>query len=219
MAKFSSLVQGPRARKPVTMPLLGARFDAETGKWEGPHVELDLRPLRPDEHDKVLAEARKYAISLGVAEPAPGDDLFESGKMLHTLAIACVDRESPPHAPAPFFDGGVPGILEADSLIPEILCSLYDQQQAFQYEVNPLRKNMTPAEFTATVMRMAKDGDEEIGFFGCMVPGMLWSFTHSMAKLLAPSMMRASLSTSDSASPTTPPETSTETAPPPRPVA
>lgn len=197
MPKFSSIVAGPRARKRVVLPLPGAACDGETGKWDGPTVDVDVRTVRADEHDKVLASARRYAIENGVAEPSDGDELFERGRILHTLAIACVDVDSPVDAPAPFFDGGVEQILSSESLTPEVLAYLYEQQAIFQDESSPLMKTQSPVEFTAALMATA-EGD--MSFFVYSRPGLRWSFTHTMAKLLAESMKRASRSSSDSSS-------------------
>ena len=63
--KYSSIIQGPRLRKTIDLPRPGASVDPETGAWCGPTLKLDVRPLRPDEHDAVIAKARAYAIERG----------------------------------------------------------------------------------------------------------------------------------------------------------
>jgi hypothetical protein len=198
MGKYSSIVQGPRARKTIDLPRPGAVVNMETGAWRGPTIKLDVRPLRGDEHDQVLADAKKYAEKLGSTDPTEGEELFERGRLLHTLAIACVDTDSPVDAPQPFFDGGVEQILTADELTPEVLAYLYEHQQLWQDEVSPLVKSMTPAEFATAVVRTASGENGDMSFFVSARPGMRWSFTLSMAKLLAASTLLASLSTSDS---------------------
>jgi hypothetical protein len=198
MGKYSSIVQGPRARKTIDLPRPGAVVDMETGAWRGPTIKLDVRPLRGDEHDQVLADAKKYAEKLGATDPIEGEELFERGRLLHTLAIACVDTDSTVDAPQAFFDGGVEQILTADELTPEVLAYLYEHQQLWQDEVSPLVKSMTPAEFATAVVRTASGENGDMSFFVSARPGMRWSFTLSMAKLLAASTLLASLSTSDS---------------------
>jgi hypothetical protein len=198
MGKYSSIVQGPRARKTIDLPRPGAVVNMETGAWRGPTIKLDVRPLRGDEHDQVLADAKKYAEKLGSTDPTEGEELFERGRLLHTLAIACVDTDSPAEAPQAFFDGGVEQILTADELTPEVLAYLYEHQQLWQDEVSPLVKSMTPAEFATAVVRTASGENGDMSFFVSARPGMRWSFTLSMAKLLAASTLLASLSTSDS---------------------
>jgi hypothetical protein len=201
MGKYSSIVQGPRARKTIDLPRPGAVVDMETGAWRGPTIKLDVRPLRGDEHDQVLADAKKYAEKLGANDPIEGEELFERGRLLHTLAIACVDTDSPVDAPQAFFDGGVEQILTADELTPEVLAYLYEHQQLWQDEVSPLVKSMTPAEFATAVVRTASGENGDMSFFVSARPGMRWSFTLSMAKLLAASTLLASLSTSYSEPP------------------
>jgi hypothetical protein len=198
MAKYASIVQGPRARKTIELPRPGATFDAETATWKGPTVKLDVRALRGDEHDRVLSDARAYAKKLGAENPVEGDELFERGRIVHTLAIACIDTDSPKDAPAPFFEGGVEEILGADELTPELIAYLYEQQQIHQDEVSPLLKSMSPAEFAVAVMQTAAGENGDMSFFVSSRPGMRWSFTLSMAKLLASSTMLASLSSSGS---------------------
>ena len=194
MPSYSSIVQGPRRRKPILLPRPGAVLDMETGAWSGPTIELHVRALRGDEHDQIIADARAYARGLGVGEAADGEDLYERGKMLHTLAVGCVDADSPLDSPAPFFDGGVKQIVSSEELTPEILEYLYEQQQIWQDEVNPLARAMTPAEFANAVARTAMGENGDMSFFVCARPGLRWSFTLSMARLLATSATLKSLS-------------------------
>lgn len=201
MGTFAKVAAGPRSRRTIDLPLPGARVNLETGAWDGDVVKVDVRPLRPDEHVLVLDRARAFAKKHGVEEPDDGHELYERGKIIHTLAIACIDPESSKEDPKPFFDGGAEQILASEILTPEVLAYLYDQQTAYQDECSPLLKSMSPAEFTASVLLMA--GQEQPDFFVSMRPGMRWSFTRSMANQLAGSMTRESLSTSLSDEPQT----------------
>lgn len=180
MSTFSKIVAGPRKRAPATLPLPGASWNAELGKWEGPTAELDVRALRPDEFATVLAGARQYAIDHGLKEPVPSDELFERGRMLHTLALACVDREAPKDDPDPskFFDGGVPQIEGSDLITPETVAYLFAVQALHQDEVSPLQKNQTPEQFVTAVAKIV-EGD--VDFFASMRPGMQWSFVRILA--------------------------------------
>jgi hypothetical protein len=193
MSKFSDIAEGTRARHPATLPLPGARVNAETGEWEGPTVALDLRALREDEYVQVLERARAFAVARGVAHPEPGDDIFERGKMVHTLAVACIDKDSPPEAPAPFFDGGWESIHRASNLTPEVVAYLALKQALFQDEVNPLATSQSPAEFMAAVIKTA-GGD--LGFFVNSRPGLQWSFTRTLASQLLALLADRSLSSS-----------------------
>ena len=180
MGSFSSLAKGMRTRKRVQLPLPGAHVDSETGKWVGPTVDLDVRPLRNDEHAAVLAGARAYAIEHGIAEPTDGDELYQQGKILHTIAIAYLDVDSTDGDPKPFFDGGVKQIVESDLLTPEVLGYLCMQQELVQDEANPLLKGIAPQDFVNAVMQVAGGG---LDFFVNSRPGTLWSFMRTLASL------------------------------------
>jgi hypothetical protein len=202
VAKFSTVIQGIRARKSIKLPLPGAHVDAETGQWVGPTVDLDVRALRDDEHTDVLAFALQFARKNGLEEPGDGDPLYEKGRMLKTLALACVDTDSPKDDPKPFFDGIVDGqdvgavaqIQKSEIMTPEVTAYLFMQQELLQDEVNPLLKTMTPVEFMAAAIKTA-GGDQS--FFVNSRPGMRWSFLRtSVRQLLASQNLSSSFSTS-----------------------
>lgn len=189
MAKFSEVAAGYRARRPIKLPLPGAQVDPETGEWVGPNVDLDIRVLRDDEYTDVLQHALAFARKRGLEKPEDGDPLYERGKMVHTLAIACIDRESPKEAPAPFFDGGVEQIQTSEAMTPEVIGYLFLQQQIFQDEVSPLRKDMTPAEFLAAAIQTAKGN---MAFFVNSRPGVQWNFLRTMASQFIASLAASS---------------------------
>lgn len=189
MAKFSTVVAGARARKRIQLPLPGAHVDAETGDWVGPTAELDVRALRDDEHTDVLREALGFARKRGLEKPEDGDALYERGKMLHTLAIACIDHESPPDNPQPYFDNGWEQIHKSDLMTPEVIGYLYLQQQVFQDEVSPLRKDMSPAEFYAAAISTAGGN---MAFFVNSRPGVQWNFLRTLASQLVVSLAASS---------------------------
>lgn len=180
MAKFASVIAGVRGRKPIKLPLLGASVDPATGEWTGPTVDLAVRALLEDEYADVLAGALAYAKKKGIEKATEEDEVYERGKMLHTLLIACLDPESPTEAPAAFFDS-IEQISRSEVMTPEVIAYLYLQQQAWQDEVNPLLKGVTPVEFFAAMAKMA-GGD--MGFFVHSRPGTLWSFMRIMASRL-----------------------------------
>ena len=194
MAKFSDVAAGARARRSIRLPLPGAQLDAESGAWLGPTAALDVRVLRNDEHTDILRDALAFARKRGLETPEDGDPLYEQGKMLHTLAVACIDCDSPKDAPQPYFDGGWEQIHASEVLSPEVLHYLYLQQQIFQDEVSPLLKGMSPMEFMAAAIKTAA-GD--MSFFVNSRPGMQWSFTRTLARqLLASQSLSSTFSTS-----------------------
>jgi hypothetical protein len=200
--KFSSILNEPRKRKTITLPLPGAQ-QTDDGTWEGPTVKVDVRALTGIEPDTVHTLAVDYAKKRSGGGELD-QDLVESGRIIHTLILACIDTDSPPESPQPFFDTGVEGIENSNVLLPELKQYLYEQQQLHQDETNPLVGTQTPEQFAAAVVATAQ-GD--MSFFVCMRPGMLWSFTHSMASLLMPLMLQGSQPSSPSE-----PQERTETA-------
>ncbi len=191
MPKFSDVIQGARARKPIKLPLPGAQIDSETGQWLGATVDLLVRPLIDEEHTRVLKHALAFARKNGLEEPGEGDPLYERGRMLETLAIACLDTDSTDDLPIPFFDGidaktkehvgAVAQIQRSEIMTPEVVSYLFLQQQMFQDEVNPLLHTMSPGEYMAAAIKTAQ-GD--MSFFVNSRPGMQWSFVLTTVKQL-----------------------------------
>lgn len=211
MATFSEVAGGVRTRRATKLPLPGASLNVETGDWEGPTVPLDLRALNEAEYETVLEEARKFARKRGLESPESGDDLYERGKIVHTLAIACIDRDSPEEDPKPFFDGKlkdgsiVPAwqqIQQSEILTPEVLGYLYEHQQLLQEDVAPMKKELTPAELMAGALATARGN---MGFFVGLRPGTRWSFVRILANRFIDSLAPSSPSSTSSEPPTTTP--------------
>ena len=198
MATFGSLVRGPRARKRVKLPMPGSSVDPETGELSGDVIELDVCGLNPVERSEVAARARAFAKARGVDDPRDEDELYEWGKILHTLVLTCIDKDSTEDAPSPFFDGGFDQLHETKLLGPEHVAFLYEQQQQWQDECAPGLKSQTPEEFWAAVVKTAA-GD--MSFFVNARPGMRWSFTRTLAALHLSSLTDKSHSSSPSAPP------------------
>lgn len=210
MAKFSEVAQGARARRPAKLPLPGASVDGETGEWIGPTQELHVRALNEEEHGLVLERALAFAKKRGLESPEDGDALYERGKMLHTLALAYVDKDSPEDAPAPYFDGVMRDgsvveawlqISKSEVMTPEVVGYLYEVQQIMQDDVAPMRKDMTPAQFMAAALTTAKGN---MSFFVGTRPGTRWNFVRTLA-----SQFVASLAAKSPSTPSSEPQTST----------
>lgn len=195
MPNFSEVAAGIRARRPILLPLPGATVDEETGEWSGPTHPLDIRALNEGEHDEVLAAALAYCRSKGLERPEEGDAIYERAKMLHTIARACIDRDSPPENPQPFFDGGVEQIQKSEVMTPEVIGYLYEQQRLMQDDVAPLKKDMSPAEFFAAAVETAKGN---ISFFVNSQPGMQWNFVRTLASQFIASLESNSHSSTSS---------------------
>lgn len=205
MAKFSEVAQGARARRRIKLPLPGAQVDGETGEWIGPTDELDVRVLREDEYVEVLAKSLAFAKKHGLETPEDGDALYERGKMLHTLLIACVDWESPTDSARPYFDGGWEAIHKSEVMTPEVIGYLYLQQQMFQDEVSPLLADISTPEILAAAVKTAGGN---LSFFVNSRPGAQWSFVRFLA-----SQFIASLATKSPSSLSSEPQTTTSDSP------
>lgn len=180
MGRFKSIVAGPRKRKTITLPFPGARFDPIVGTWEGDTDTLDVRALRPDEYDKVVENAKAFAKTHGSDNPTDGDEHFERGRMLYTLLVSCLDKDSPIDAPVTYFES-LEEIQTSEVLLPETQQYLFQHQRMWQEDISPLRMTMTEDEYLAGIIQAAK-GDTD--FFLSLRPGTQVSFMRSMANQL-----------------------------------
>lgn len=199
MAKFSEIAAGIRARRPAKLPLPGASVDDATGEWIGPVQELEVRPLNEGEYGEVLAKALAYAREKGLENPEEGDAIYERGKMLHTLALACIDKDSPQEKAAPFFDGGVAQIQGSEIMTPEVVAYLYEVQQLMQDDVAPMKKDLSPADFMAAALQSAQGN---MAFFVNSRLAVRWSLLRTLANLYI-----ASLANNLPSSPSSEPQT------------
>jgi hypothetical protein len=142
--RFSDIAKGTLATKAITLPLHGAEHP------------LAVRPLNGAEQGDTFAAARAYAVSKGVAEPKPGDRLYDLGLMAATIALGCVCSDD---ATKPFFDGGQDQILA--HLDADRIALLYEQHQAWQDECSPRASKMSGAEFFVKVMEVANAKADE----------------------------------------------------------
>lgn len=197
MGRFKKHLQGIRPRKTVILPFLGASFDMKTAEWSGPIDKVDLRPLGPDEYDLVLARAAKFVKDHGREPGEDENELYERGKIVHTLAIACIDPDEPTDSvePGKYFESWEE-IHTAKSLTPEILDYLIHQQRCWQDEVSPLRRNMSEEDYIDGVRKLAEG---ELDFFLYMRSGMQLSFALSMARQLSRLMKNESPTSSSPA--------------------
>lgn len=171
--KFSQLVRGIREERDVTLP--------GVSKPDGTPVTFRVRPLTGTEELDVVAGAIAHAKAKGVTDPKAGDELFDLGRMVHALARASVDPDSPKDARTPFFDGGVEQVL---SLHVEVITYLYEQQELHQAQCGPQQGKLSADDLFAAASEVAGPAGEA-SFFR-MSPLTRWIFTRSLAcQLLA----------------------------------
>jgi hypothetical protein len=207
MASFSQITKGTRARKTVALPMgNGPAFRPEMEEGgavrfspAGDFIPVDLRPLSPGELADALSKARARAIALGVVDPSDGNHIYDLAEMEYTLAMACVDHDSPADAPRPFFDGGVEQIRSSAELGRDRLAFLFEQFQLFQDECSPTIAKVSAAEFMGSIAMLA--GDEGASFFWSMGPTLRASCTLFLARqwLTSPSPRSPSSPTSEPA--------------------
>lgn len=173
MAKLKDLMRGRKARRTVPFPMpIGT---------DGPGIEVDLLVLDGDKEEGVLVAARADAISRGVAEPKLGEPIYDLRLMLHTLLASCVDRDSPPDAPAPFF-ASVEEILGA--LDRERIAHLYALQQVWQESLAPTKRENLTDERVLEICLEAADEEDSLRFFEKLQPVTLARCFHFSARQL-----------------------------------
>jgi hypothetical protein len=208
MPKFSDIQKGTRARRTiefpadntrckllVPLPELADQQARDQERWEkeraaqpgqaapiapGATVKVDLRVLSGEEEAVVLDKARKFAIGRGVKVPRDGEPIYDLAVMIETLALACVDSESPEEAPALFFESSRE-IL--DGMDRERIVYVYTVWETWQEECSPQAKTMPPEEFFDIVVRAA-DSEDPTDPFCRLRPGMQWICFRTMASLL-----------------------------------
>lgn len=165
--KFSEAAKGTRAERVVTVDLA-----------RGKHT-FAIRPLTGNEEAEALAGARDFTKSKGSVDPKPGDPLFELGIAVHTIAIGCVDVDSPETARAPYFDGGAPQIL--GELAREEIAYLYERHAQWQDECSPTVSKLQGGELIAELIRQVEAEDD--GPFVRLRPAVRWHLLRTTARL------------------------------------
>ncbi len=169
--RFSAILKGTRARRTVTIDGIAD----ESGKL----VPIDVRALNGIEQGEVLSKARAYAIEKGVKDPKDGEPIYDLGKQVHTLLLACLDSDSPADAPRPFFATAA-DVLE---LTRDHRCYLYEHQEAWEdwCAPRPSRLNDTDLLKLATEMCAADEGDDSP--FLRLRPVLRWTLLRTLALL------------------------------------
>jgi hypothetical protein len=156
--------------------------------------EVGLRVLTGGESAMVIQKAGEYARANG-GTGALDDPLYGLGIQAYTLALACVDPDTDPKNPDPFF--GEVGDLTLESAAQEILSTphlgrdgivfLYEAQELWQDMCSPQAHKIGAQEFMRVIGETVATGDPR-GFLA-LRPGTRFSCFHSMAQLYLSSQM------------------------------
>ena len=128
--KFSQVVAGKRAERPITFEFRGVT-----------HTAL-VRPLDAMEEGQALSRATAYAQEHKALEAKPGNPLFDLGLMSNIVALAYLDPESPENAREHYFDS----VAQVMSLDGELLQHLHARQEIWQQECSPTKANLAGTE-------------------------------------------------------------------------
>jgi hypothetical protein len=197
-ASFTDILRGAKARKPVAFPRPSITA-ALLSKEPTEEVLVDLMPISGEEEAVVLTRARAFAVERGVADPKPGDPIYDLGLMVETLAVGCIDHESPPDAPARFFASAeeIRSFLDRERIV-----YLYELHALWQDELAPLGRTLSEDEYYKAVLKLADAEDPSLPF-AMYRPAILGNFMLSMARQLRDLVLVKSPLGSSSSSDTT----------------
>lgn len=139
--KFSQVVAGKRAERPITFEFRGVT-----------HTAL-VRPLDAMEEGQALSRATAYAQEHKALEAKPGNPLFDLGLMSNIVALAYLDPESTENAREHYFDS----VAQVMSLDGELLQHLHARQEIWQQECSPTKANLAGTELLNALVKLAED--------------------------------------------------------------
>lgn len=186
--KFSQIIRGTRARKTVTIEGI------ETP--DGAAIPIDVRPLNGLEQADTLGKARAFAEARGVKEPRDGEPIYDLGKQVYTLLLACLDHDSPSDKPAPFF-ASADEVLELDR---DRRSYLYELQEMWEDECAPRPSAMESKDFLSWCMDVCAANEGDDGPFVQLRPVLRWSCVRTLAAIHVLSQTHKSASGSPSES-------------------
>jgi len=148
MTTFAQMKRGRRAVDRVELRL-------NDGGPDDTLVTL-VRVLAPGEEIEVIRQATAHAIAKGVEKPGNGDEIFDLALWAHTLALVCLDPDSPENARTPTF-ASVAELLSDDpnGLTSEHLSYLFERWHAWQDACSPRVKEMTEVEAIELCTKLA----------------------------------------------------------------
>lgn len=162
MPRLRSILKGTRQLRRVEIPLKNMIQDGVPVV-----VPVGLRVLSGEDYAQILAFATKFAVDRN-AKPEPGNETYDYGKAVGTVAIACADADSDPNAPVPFFgESDSPSLEEraADVLSNQLIgrdtiLYLVECQDVWQDECSPQPGvgERTPEDYFKMIGEVAAEG-------------------------------------------------------------
>ncbi len=152
MARLKDMAKGDRAYCHKTLPLLN---NQKLG------IAIGVLPF--GEEGDAYAEARKYAIAKGVTDPKKGEPIYERALALHIVYASCFDPDQLPDKRVRTFESTqeIEEVLDHDRV-----AMLFQWQRAWQREISPSPKGLTPQDYLKMVVSTAEaEEGEEIPFF------------------------------------------------------
>jgi hypothetical protein len=206
VARLKSIIKGDRQIFRTTIPL--KNMVGSDGAPVSVPVGLTIlnNQTGSDDYGVVLAYATKYAQSKG-AEPKSGVEAYDYGKAVATIAIACVDPDSPLDNLSPFFgtsdkptfEERVLDVLSNKAIGRDTILFLAECQDVWQEECSPQPGSgeRTPEQYHQMIAEVVTEGP--LGFLRLNASSRL-KFLHFTACLLLEFQMSNTMSGS---SPTT----------------
>lgn len=208
-------LKGTRAITRVPLPLCNtpgslledqpelAAQRAQDGDPDRSEVEVGIRALNPGEFATVIERAHEYATTRGITMLDERNPVYSLGYTLNLLALACVDPDSDPKDPDPFFgtrgnvQSAIDEMLASDHLTRDSLLYLSEHQEAWQDKVSPQATKIGAEKLWALAAEVAASNDARP--FLALRPGMQWRLVHFLASQWLSLLSSNSPSGSDSA--------------------
>jgi hypothetical protein len=158
---------------------------------DGSVVPVAVRTLLNTDDDAIDTAAVEYARSRKAESAREGDPIYDRGRTLYTLLLACSDPDSPDEEPVPFFSS-VDEIRTG--LDRDRLAYLLAAQQWWQDQHSGRARSLKPYEALQKAAEIATSSDPRP--FLELSPGLLWSvlralggyvLAHAQAEATAPS--------------------------------
>jgi hypothetical protein len=194
MARYKDLLQSGYSWDTVVVPLANVPHGLQKGtpeqraQWERDGKpepsKCGIRCLSPDEDVQVYVCAAAFAKERGVPEFVDTHPVCVKAVQHYTLALACVDLDSPdPCRPILFFGESIEDAAETlrkdpkRCITPDVVDYLFERYQIWKDKINPQALSLADM----SVASLAEQAAEQADFLAYLRPGALITFTHSLA--------------------------------------